>query len=168
MSTTCCTGGVVVGDKVTITSAGKRLLAEKVDSREQMELCRELGFTLFQGYYFANVSLEEGFDESHERVVFNITDPGFQDFRTDASRLETVVRDTASDPTKAVNAVAELTQRAKVSMIFGPLNSGEALATTPIMARAKMPDIHPCVVETLIDTTKFPNAFRMAPSRSFA
>src|ERR1019366_10350112 len=27
-----------------------------------------------QGYFFANVSLEEGFDESHERVVFNITE----------------------------------------------------------------------------------------------
>ncbi len=27
-----------------------------------------------QGYYFANVSLEEGFHESHERVVFNITE----------------------------------------------------------------------------------------------
>jgi branched-chain amino acid transport system substrate-binding protein len=46
------------------------------------------------------------------------------------------------------------------------VNSGEALATTPIMARAKMPDIHPCVVETLIDPAKYPNAFRMAPSNS--
>jgi outer membrane protein insertion porin family len=27
-----------------------------------------------KGYYFANVSLEEGFHESHERVVFNITE----------------------------------------------------------------------------------------------
>lgn len=27
-----------------------------------------------QGYYFANVNLEEGYDESHERVVFNITE----------------------------------------------------------------------------------------------
>jgi len=27
-----------------------------------------------QGYYFANVNLEEGFDESHDRVVFNITE----------------------------------------------------------------------------------------------
>jgi len=27
-----------------------------------------------EGYYFANVSLEEGFDESHDRVVFNITE----------------------------------------------------------------------------------------------
>jgi branched-chain amino acid transport system substrate-binding protein len=34
------------------------------------------------------------------------------------------------------------------------------------MARAKMPNIHPCVVESLIDPAKFPNAFRMAPSNS--
>jgi EAL and modified HD-GYP domain-containing signal transduction protein len=32
---------------------GKILLAEKVDSREQMEQCLKLGFSLFQGYYFA-------------------------------------------------------------------------------------------------------------------
>src|SRR5437763_4939676 len=39
-------------------------------------------------------------------------------------KIELISRDTQSDPTKAVNAVAELTQRAKVAMIFGPLNSG--------------------------------------------
>jgi c-di-GMP-related signal transduction protein len=30
-----------------------RLLAEKVETREQMERCRALGFDLFQGYFFA-------------------------------------------------------------------------------------------------------------------
>jgi c-di-GMP-related signal transduction protein len=30
-----------------------QLLAEKVDTREQVERCRRLGFELFQGYYFA-------------------------------------------------------------------------------------------------------------------
>src|SRR5258708_24523027 len=81
-------------------------------------------------------------------------------------KLEIVMRDPQGDPTKAVNATQELISQAKVHGIWGPLNSGEALATTPIMARAKIPNIHPCVVETLIDTTKFPNAFRMAPSNS--
>src|ERR1700710_402602 len=81
-------------------------------------------------------------------------------------KIEIVTRDTQGDPTKAVNATQELISQAKVHAIWGPLNSGEALATTPIMARAKMPNIHPCVVESLIDTTKFPNAFRMAPSNS--
>ena len=81
-------------------------------------------------------------------------------------KIEIVMRDTQGDPTKAVNATQEMISQLKVHGIWGPLNSGEALATTPIMARAKIPDIHPCVVETLIDTTKYPNAFRMAPSNS--
>src|SRR4030081_1545481 len=81
-------------------------------------------------------------------------------------KIEVVMRDTQGDPTKAVNATQELISQAKVHAIWGPLNSGEALATTPTTARAKIPNIHPCVVETLIDTTKFPNAFRMAPSNS--
>jgi branched-chain amino acid transport system substrate-binding protein len=81
-------------------------------------------------------------------------------------KVEIVMRDTQGDPTKAVNATQELISQTKVHAIWGPLNSGEALATTPIMARAKIPDIHPCVVETLIDPVKFPNAFRMAPSNS--
>ena len=79
-------------------------------------------------------------------------------------KIEIITRDTQGDPTKAVNATQELISQAKVHAIWGPVNSGEALATTPIMARAKIPDIHPCVVESLIDTAKFPNAFRMAPS----
>jgi branched-chain amino acid transport system substrate-binding protein len=81
-------------------------------------------------------------------------------------KIEIITRDTQGDPTKAVNATQELISQAKVHAIWGPVNSGEALATTPIMARAKMPDIHPCVVESLIDPTKYPNAFRMAPSNS--
>src|ERR1700758_5761924 len=81
-------------------------------------------------------------------------------------KIELVMRDTQGDPTKAVNATQELISQAKVHAIWGPFNSGEALATTPIMARAKMPNIHPCVVESLIDVTKYPNAFRMAPSNN--
>ena len=81
-------------------------------------------------------------------------------------KIEILMRDTQGDPTKAVNATQELVSQAKVHAIWGPLNSGEALATTPIMARAKMPDLHPCVVETLIDPVKFPNAFRIAPSNN--
>jgi branched-chain amino acid transport system substrate-binding protein len=81
-------------------------------------------------------------------------------------KIEIVMRDTQGDPTKAVNATQELISQQKVHAIWGPVNSGEALATTPIMGRAKIPDIHPCVVESLIDPVKFPNAFRMAPSNS--
>ena len=82
----------------------------------------------------------------------------------DGRRIELIVRDTQSDPTKAVNAVAELTQRQKVAIIFGPLNSGEALAATPLIARDKVPMIHPCWVDQLIDVKKYPMAFRNAPT----
>src|SRR5476651_1373827 len=52
-------------------------------------------------------------------------------------KLEIVMRDTQGDPTKAVNATQELISQAKVHAIWGPVNSGEALATTPIMARSE-------------------------------
>lgn len=81
-------------------------------------------------------------------------------------KIELVVRDTQGDPTKAVNAVQEMISRAKVHAIYGPTNSGEALASTPIMARAKMPNLHDCFVDSLIDPVKYPNAFRMSPSNS--
>jgi len=81
-------------------------------------------------------------------------------------KVEIVARDTQGDPTKAVNATQELIARQKVHAIWGPPNSGESLATTPIMARAKMPNLHPCVVNSLIDPEKYPNAFRLAPSNT--
>src|SRR5260221_10295012 len=81
-------------------------------------------------------------------------------------KIELVTRDTQGDPTKAVNASQDMISRQKVHAIWGPPNSGEALATTPIMARAKMPNIHPCVVDTLIDLEKYPNAFRTAPANA--
>ena len=81
-------------------------------------------------------------------------------------KIELISRDTQSDPTKAVNAVAELTQRAKVSIIWGPLNSGEALAATPLIARDKVPMLHPCWVDELIDVKKYPMSFRQAPTNT--
>ncbi len=80
--------------------------------------------------------------------------------------IELITRDTQGDPTKAVNATQEMISRLKVHVIWGPTNSGESLAITPIMARFKMPNIHPCVVDSLIDPVKYPNAFRMAPSNT--
>jgi branched-chain amino acid transport system substrate-binding protein len=81
-------------------------------------------------------------------------------------KIELIVRDTQSDPTKAVNAVAELTQRQKVAIIWGPLNSGEALAATPLIARDKLPMLHPCWVDELIDVKKYPMSFRIAPTNT--
>ena len=81
-------------------------------------------------------------------------------------RVEIITRDTQGDPTKAVNATQEMISQLRVHAIWGPTNSGESLATTAIMARANMPNIHPCVVDTLIDVRRYPNAFRIAPSNT--
>ena len=40
--------------------AGKKLLAEKVESYGQFKICLDLGFDYFQGYYFAKPSLLSG------------------------------------------------------------------------------------------------------------
>ena len=37
-----------------------KLLAEKVETREQMEHCKALGFHLFRGYYFAKPTIVSG------------------------------------------------------------------------------------------------------------
>ncbi len=47
---------------------GKQLLAEKVDSREQMEQCQKLGFSLFQGYYFAKPTIIAGRKLDHSQL----------------------------------------------------------------------------------------------------
>jgi c-di-GMP-related signal transduction protein len=39
---------------------GKTILAEKVESHEQMQFCHRLGFDLFQGYYFARPTVIQG------------------------------------------------------------------------------------------------------------
>jgi branched-chain amino acid transport system substrate-binding protein len=103
-----------------------------------------------------------GFDRGVKHAVETINSAGGVRGR----RLELIVRDTQGDPTKAVNAAQEMISRARVHAIWGPTNSGESLAVTPIMARPRMPNVHPCFVDALIDPQRYPNAFRMAPSNS--
>ncbi len=78
--------------------------------------------------------------------------------------VELVTRDTQGDPAKAANAARDLISHAKVHAIWGPANSAETLAVLPMVARAGMPCLHPCVVDSLIDPERYPSAFRMAPS----
>ena len=52
-----------------VRPTGARLLAEKVDSREQMEFCASLGFELFQGYYFAKPTIIAGKKLDHSQLA---------------------------------------------------------------------------------------------------
>ena len=82
----------------------------------------------------------------------------------DGRQIVLISRDTQSDPTKAVNGAAELTRGAKVQVVFGPVNSGEALAAVPLLARNNVPQLHPCWVDSLADAKKYPLCFRNGPT----
>ncbi|MEJ8850752.1 ABC transporter substrate-binding protein [Variovorax rhizosphaerae] len=76
-------------------------------------------------------------------------------------KLELLTRDTAGDPTKAVNFANQLVHQDKVDFIVGPVNSGEALATIPIVARAGVPNLVIGALDELTDPVKSPRAFRV-------
>src|ERR1700744_5832463 len=78
--------------------------------------------------------------------------------------IELITRDTQSEPTKAVTGAAELAPGQKVSVVIGPVNSGESLAVVPLLARSNVPQVHPCWVDTLTDPKKYPMCFRNAPT----
>lgn len=48
-----------------------KLLAEKVDNEAQVKHCLELGFALFQGYYFAKPTIIAGKKLSHSEMTLN-------------------------------------------------------------------------------------------------
>jgi branched-chain amino acid transport system substrate-binding protein len=82
----------------------------------------------------------------------------------DGRQMELISRDTQSDPTKAVNGAAELTRGHKVNVVFGPVNSGEAIPVVPLLAKANIPQLHPCWVDQLADAKKYPLCFRNGPT----
>src|SRR5580704_302398 len=101
-----------------------------------------------------------GINRGLQLAVQEINDAGGINGR----KLELITRDTQSDPTKAVNGAAELTRGQKVSVVFGPVNSGESLAVVPLLARTNTPQVHPCWVDALTDPQKYPMCFRNAPT----
>jgi branched-chain amino acid transport system substrate-binding protein len=63
-----------------------------------------------------------------------------------------------------VNGAAELTKGHNVNVVFGPVNSGEAIPVVPLLARANVPQLHPCWVDQLTDAKKYPLCFRNGPT----
>jgi branched-chain amino acid transport system substrate-binding protein len=78
----------------------------------------------------------------------------------DGRKLELITRDTSGEPTKAVNLAKQLAFVDKVDFIIGPVNSGESLATVPIVAKAGIPNLIIGTIDELVDARKFPLAFR--------
>jgi EAL and modified HD-GYP domain-containing signal transduction protein len=73
----------------TARSAGRvKLLAEKVDTRVKADTCRELGFDLFQGYFFARPVMMQGRRaEPSKRVIMRLLEQSL-DEHTDTADIE--------------------------------------------------------------------------------
>jgi EAL and modified HD-GYP domain-containing signal transduction protein len=69
-------------------AARVKLLAEKVDTRAQADRCRELGFDLFQGYFFARPVLMQGRrTDPSKRVLMRLLEQSLDD-DTDTVEIE--------------------------------------------------------------------------------
>lgn len=79
----------------------------------------------------------------------------------DGRKIELLTRDTAGDPNKAATFAQQLIHSDKAQIILGPVNSGEALATVPLVARTGTPNIVTGAVEELTDARKYPRTFRV-------
>ncbi len=101
-----------------------------------------------------------GIGRGTELAVKEINDAGGINGR----KIELMMRDTQSDPTKAVNGAAELIRRHKIDVMWGPLNSGETQAAIANIAKDGCPQLHPCWVDGLTDAKKWPLAFRNGPT----
>lgn len=75
-------------------------------------------------------------------------------------RIELITYDTQGDPTKAVNFAQRLAFVDKVHFVIGPVNSGESLATVPVVAKAGIPNLVIGSIDDLVDAKRFPRAFR--------
>jgi c-di-GMP phosphodiesterase len=73
-----------------------KLLAEKVETQDEFRLCRDMGFDLFQGYFFCRPEVLEGRTLGANRLAMLQLVAALQDERTELPRLETLIlRDVA-------------------------------------------------------------------------
>ncbi len=75
--------------------------------------------------------------------------------------VELLTRDTAGEPTKAVNFANQVIFSDKVHVLIGPVNSGETLATVAAVAKSGTPNLIIGAIDELIDVDKYPRAFRL-------
>src|SRR6185312_33850 len=75
---------------------GVKLLAEKVETQAEFRVCRDIGFDLFQGYFFCRPEVLETRTLGANRLAMLQLVAALQDDRTELSRLETLIlRDVA-------------------------------------------------------------------------
>ncbi|MGE0796335.1 MAG: ABC transporter substrate-binding protein, partial [Acidimicrobiia bacterium] len=78
--------------------------------------------------------------------------------------VDLVVKDDASDPTKAAQNMRELVDQEEVKLVFGPTLSSPALAATPIASDAGVIQFSSSVAPELGDPSQYPYFFRVSPA----
>jgi EAL and modified HD-GYP domain-containing signal transduction protein len=78
------------------SSFGVKLIAKKVETREQLKVCQNLGFDMYQGYLLSRPEIVEGHELSPSRltclrIIDKLCDP-----RTSAGEVESIVRTDAA------------------------------------------------------------------------
>ncbi len=131
---------------ITLTAFGPALAAD--DSPIQIGWLSSLTGALSSAAIAENQGVQFAIDQINQAGGIN------------GRKLELLTRDTAGDPTKAVNFAQQLVFSDKVAAVIGPVNSGESLATVPIISRAGIPNIIIGTVDELTDAKKYPRAFR--------
>ena len=81
----------VEADIARLAGRGLTLLAEKVETREDHERCLELGFTLFQGYFFCKPERMEARGVAPNRLSILQLVAALQDPTIEISQLEVLV-----------------------------------------------------------------------------
>jgi EAL and modified HD-GYP domain-containing signal transduction protein len=148
----------------------KTLLAEKVESDAQMRLCHELGFDLFQGYYFARPTVIQGKRlQSSEVALLRLLGLISQD--ADTTEIEKVFKQepvltlnllrltnsaAAGMPTKITSlrhAITLLGRRQLLRWLQLLLYSGAANATSAVNPLLQLAATRGRLMELLLDRT---------------
>ncbi|NQV68712.1 MAG: HDOD domain-containing protein [Pseudohongiella sp.] len=79
-----------------LKSHGVKLLAEKVETQEEFELCKALGFDYYQGYFFSKPKILSGQSLKDNRVSLMKILATLQDPNCDVSELELLIKQDVS------------------------------------------------------------------------
>lgn len=75
---------------------GVKLLAEKVETQEEFELCKELGFDYYQGYFFSKPTVLSGQALKTNRIALMEILATLQDPDCDVTELESLIQQDVS------------------------------------------------------------------------
>ncbi|MDG4813575.1 EAL domain-containing protein [Hydrogenovibrio sp. 3SP14C1] len=120
---------------------GIKLLAEKVETREQFEFCQKIGFDLFQGYFFAKPKILQGRSLASNKLAIIQLLAQVYDPEVDMSALSATISQDVALSQKLLKFVSAVDNRSQLSSIhdavlrFG-LNRLQSWASMLVLSKA--------------------------------